>query len=156
MNINVSLIGQMIVFIALVWFSMRYVWPPVTKAMEDRQKKIADGLAAAERGERELQAAEIKVEQLLSDAKINAADILDEANRRASLISEEARGKAREESARILELARNEVAQEAEGAKIKLRQELAELITLGVERVLEQKMDSKNNELLVEQLLTEI
>jgi F-type H+-transporting ATPase subunit b len=156
MNINVSLIGQAITFIILIWFTMRFVWPPVTNAMTARQKKIADGLEAAERGVRELETAQHQVLQIVNDAKMQATGILEEANKRATLISEEAREKAREEGNRILDIARGEIAQEAELAKQKLRHDLAALITASVERILEQKMDNKNNEQLVERLLTEI
>ena len=98
MEINVTLVVQMLVFLAFVWFTMRFVWPPLSKALEERQEKIADGLAAAERGRRELELAQHRVKDEMKQAKVQASDIIEKANRRAVQIVEEAKDDARQEA----------------------------------------------------------
>src|SRR5258708_22941808 len=97
MNINATLLGQLITFAILVWFTMRYVWPPIMKAMHEREKKIAAGLEAAERNKRELELGEQKVIGMIREAKLEAVHILDQANKRSAKIMDEAKGQAREE-----------------------------------------------------------
>src|SRR3990167_8035414 len=111
MSINLTLIGQMITFLIFIWFTMRYVWPPIIKAIHDRQKQIADGLAASERGKRELELAQHKSVELLRDAKFSASQIIEQANKRAMQIVEEAKEQARVESQHILDNASREVSQ---------------------------------------------
>lgn len=106
MNINLTLFGQTIAFIVFVWFCMKFVWPPVVNALEERKKRIADGLAAAERGQHEQKLAEQRVAEKLREAKEKAQEIIAQAERRASEVVEESKGQARAEGARLLEAAK--------------------------------------------------
>ena len=143
MNINATLLGQMITFAVLVWFSMKYIWPLLIQAMEERQAKIAEGLSAAEKGKHELELAESKAKSLLKDGKQHAAEIVGHAQKRAEEIIEEAKGHARVEGERILESARAQVAQEVQQAKDKLQQEVAQLALTAAEQVLMREVDAK-------------
>ena len=105
MEINLTLVVQMLVFGAFVWFTMKFVWPPLSKALEERQEKIADGLAAAERGRRELELAQHRVKDEMKHAKVQAADIIEKANRRATQMIEEAKEDARQESQKLAKVA---------------------------------------------------
>lgn len=105
-DINASLIVQMLVFIVFIGLTMKFIWPPMIKALETRRKNIADGLAAAEKGHKELKLAEIKVKEALAEAKAQAAQIIEQANQRANHIIETAKNKAREEGAQLLQLAK--------------------------------------------------
>src|SRR5262249_51451922 len=131
MDINATLIGQFITFSLLVWVTMQYIWPPIMKAMEERKAKIAEGLAAAEKGVYELELSQHKSAELLRDAKIQAADILEQANKRAGRIIDEAKERAREEGNRLITLAKTEIAQERETAKQELRKQLATIAING-------------------------
>src|SRR5882672_9963457 len=102
MNINATLIGQMITFAVFVIFTMKFVWPPITKALQDREKKIADGLAAAEKGERSLDLATHKAKEIIQEAKVNANQLVEQAHARAAQLVEEAKEIARQESDRIV------------------------------------------------------
>ena len=109
MNINATLIGQAIVFLVLIWFTVKFIWPPLLKAIEDRQKKIADGLAAAERGQKELQQSHGEAAGIVSEAREKALKIVDQANRRSNEIIDEARATAITEGQRLVGDARQEV-----------------------------------------------
>lgn len=156
MNINMTLFGQMITFILLVIFTVKFVWPPITKAMNERQTKIADGLAAADRGKHELELAQLKATEMLRDAKVNAAQLIEDASKRASTIIDEAKLKARQEGARLLELAQNEILIEQANARETLRREIAGLALAGAEKILEQQVDAKAHQHLMQQLLAEV
>lgn len=143
MSINATLLGQMITFAVLVWFTMKYVWPLLIQAMEERQAKIAEGLAAADKGRHELELAESKAKSLLKDGKQHAAEIIAHAQKRAEEIIEEAKGNARVEGERILESARAQVTQEVQQAKDKLQQEVAKLALAGAEQVLMREVDAQ-------------
>lgn len=156
MNINATLFGQMLTFAIFIWFTWKFVWPPLTKMMEQRQKTIADGLAAAEQGVRALEAAHHKADQELRDAKIKAANILEEVNKRSALIIDEARDKARQEGERIINLAQAEIKQQLEKAKQTLREQMAGLVVASTEKLLNQKIDKKSNEALLIRLIEEI
>src|SRR5271165_1529994 len=106
MNINATLLGQMITFAVFVWFTMRFVWPPITKALAERSQKIAEGLAAAERGKHELDLCQQEIVEQLKEAKVNADVIIDQANKRAHQIVDGAKDKAREEGQRLVALAK--------------------------------------------------
>jgi len=142
-SINATLLGQMITFAVLVWFTMKYVWPLLIQAMEERQAKIAEGLAAADKGRHELELAESKAKSLLKDGKQHAAEIIAHAQKRAEEIIEEAKGNARVEGERILESARAQVTQEVQQAKDKLQQEVAKLALAGAEQVLMREVDAQ-------------
>lgn len=142
MGINFTLIGQMLTFALFVWFTMRYIWPPILKAMHEREKRIADGLAAAERGKHELELAQHKSTELLRDAKIQAAEILEQANKRGSMIIEEAKERAREEGERLLTIARGDIDQEVQTARQKLLNEIADLTIASTEKILQRTLDA--------------
>lgn len=156
MNINATLFGQMITFMVLVFVTMKYIWPPLIKALEDRRKQIADGLEAAERGRHELDLARHKIVEQLKEAKHEAANILEQANQRACRMVEEAKDKAREEGDRLVYLAREQINQEFRAAKEELLKQIATLSISGVEKILEQKIDESTNSRLVDQLIAEI
>lgn len=156
MNLNATLLGQMITFAIFVWFTMKYVWPPITAAMDERQKKIADGLSAAERGVHELELAQHKAAEYLRDAKIQAADIVEQANKRAAQIIEESKQQAREEGQRLVSLAKDEISREVEGAKQQLKQEVASLAVLSAEKILAKHLNAAANQELIDQLIEQI
>lgn len=156
MNLNATLLGQMITFAFFVWFTMKYVWPPIIKALHDRQKKIAEGLAAAERGVHELELAQQKAKERLREAKIHANDIIDQTNIRALQMIEDARLEAKHEAERILAMGKKELQQEVELAKQALRQQIVDIAIRGAERILKKNIDKAANSALVEKLITEI
>ena len=156
MDINATLLGQFITFAVLVWFTMKYVWPPIIKAIHDRQVRIAEGLAAAERGQHELELAQHKSLELQRDAKIQAADILDQANKRAARIIDEAKSRARVEGERLLEISKLEIEQEVLNAKQQLREQIAQIAVAGAEKILQKHIDVSTDEHLLQQLVAEI
>ena len=121
MNINLTLFGQTFAFAIFVWFCMKFVWPPITKAMQERQKKIAEGLDAAGRAQQDLKLAQEKVTNTLRETKEQATQILEQANKHASAIVEEAKQQARAEGERLVNAARAEIEQEVNRAKDQLR-----------------------------------
>ncbi len=156
MDINVTLIGQMIAFALFVWFTMKYVWPPITDAMQDRQQKIADGLAAAEKGARELQDAANRSEEELKKAREEAREIISGANRQANQILEEARASAQTEAARIKSQAEAEIDQGVAAARDALRKELAVLAVSGAEQILKREIDAKAHSDIIDRLSAQI
>lgn len=156
MEINFTLIGQFITFVLFVWATMAWVWPHILKVMHEREKRIADGLAAGERGQHELELAQHKVTEQLRDAKIHAAEILDQANKRASQIIEEAKERAREEGERILAMARMDIEQEVQTARQELRHEVASLAVNSAEKILGRSIDGNVQHDLVNKMLAEI
>jgi F-type H+-transporting ATPase subunit b len=153
---NATLLGELITFAILVWVTMKYIWPPITKAMQNRQKKIADGLAAAEKGQKSLELAEQKVKKQLKAAKGEAANIVDEASMSAAKLVEEGKHKAVEESKRILALAQSDVAKESEKAKHELRGEIADLVIIAARKVLHKNIDKAANQKLIDKVIEEI
>lgn len=156
MNINVSLIGQIITFLVFVWFVMKFVWPPIIAAMEEREKRIADGLAAAERGKQDLAAADAKVEEMLREARQQAAQIVDQANKRGSEIVEEAKAQARTEGERLVVSAKAEIAQEVSRAKESLRAEVAGIAVAGASQILKKEVDASTHARLLDDLVAEM
>lgn len=146
MSINATLIGQMITFALLVWFTMKYVWPPLTETLEERKKKIADGLAAAERGHHEIELAERRAKNLLREAKDQAAEIVNLAQKRANEIVEESKQSAREEGERIISAARAEINQELQQAKEGLREQVALLALSAAEQILQKEVDQRKHQ----------
>ena len=141
MNINLTLIGQSITFAVFVWFCYAYVWPPLVNALAERKKKIADGLAAAERGQHEQELAVKKAAERLKEAKGQAAEILAQAQKRANEIVDEAKDDARSEADRIKAGANAEIEQEVNRAREQLRQEVVSLAISGAEKVLKREVD---------------
>jgi F-type H+-transporting ATPase subunit b len=156
MNINATLIGQAIVFLILIWFTVKYIWPPLMKAVEDRQKKIAEGLAAAERGQNELQNAHGEAQSIINTAREQAKKIVDQAHKREVQIVEEARSTALDEGKRIVEASRQDAQQEKSRARDELRKDVATLAVAGASRLLQREVDPKAHADLIEQLAREI
>lgn len=156
MNINATLIVQMITFAFFVWFTMRFVWPPITKALEERRNKIAEGLAAAERGKKELELARHRAVEELREAKLQAADIIDKAQKRVSHMLDEAKGSAQAESARLIQMAHEQINQEINQAKEMLRKQVSKLAVSGAEKVLEREVDASAHQALFDKLVKEI
>ena len=142
MSINATLIIQMIVFAILVWFTMKFVWPPITAALDERAKKIADGLSAADKAKSELAVANKKVEAQLSAARDDAAKRLADAERLAQQMVEEAKSRASEEAAKIIASARAEAAQESVKAREALREQVAGLAVKGAEAILRKEVNA--------------
>jgi len=155
-NINMTLIGQTIAFAIFVWFCIKYVWPPISNALHERQKKIADGLDAASRASRDLEVAQEKAEQTLRESKEQASQILEQANKRSAQIVEEARDQARAEGERLVASARSEIEQEVNRAKEDLRAQVSHLAIIGAERVLEASVDEKAHRKLLDELAAEL
>jgi F-type H+-transporting ATPase subunit b len=155
-NINLTLFGQTIAFAIFVWFTMKFVWPPITAAMQARQKKIAEGLDAAGRAQRDLQLAQEKAAQMLRETKEQAAEILDKANKTANAIVEEAKQQARSEGERLLVSAKAEIEVEVNRAKDQLRAQVAALAVAGAEKILESSVDAKAHNDLVAKLASQL
>ena len=156
MSINATLIVQMIVFAILVWFTMRFVWPPITAALDERAKKIADGLSAADKAKAELSAANTRVEQQLAAARDDAAKRLADAERLAQQTVEEAKARASEEAAKIIAAARAEAEQEAFKARETLREQVAGLAVKGAEQILKREVNSGVHAELLSRLKAEL
>ncbi len=156
MNINLTLIGQTISFFFFVWFCMKYVWPPLINAMQERKEKIADGLAAAERGKHEQALAEERAKDDLKKAKEQAAEILAKAERRASEIVDEAKEAAMEEGARIKTAAQAEIEQEVNRAKESLRKEVSALALSGAQKILGREIDADAHKAVLDELVAEL
>lgn len=156
MNINLTLIAQLISFAVFVWFTMKFVWPPIVKALEERKAKIADGLAAAERGQHEQELAEKRAAEHLHEAKQQAAEIIAKAEKRASEIVEEAKDDARTEGDRLVTAARSEIEQETNKAREVLREKVAELAVAGAEKILRKEIDAAKHQDIVTALAKQI
>lgn len=156
MDINLTLVVQMLVFAAFVLFTMKLVWPPLAKALEERQEKIADGLSAAERGRKELELAQHRVKEELKQAKAQSTEILEKANKRSSQIIEEAKEAAKREAEIQSKIAHEQLAQQVNHAKEELRKQVAKLAITGAERILMREVDAKTNSALLDNLIEEI
>ena len=156
MSITSTLIVQMIVFLILVGFTMKFVWPPITAALDERAKKIADGLSAADKAKSELAAANKRVEAQLSAARDDAAKRLADAERLAQQIVEEAKGKANEEGAKIIAAAKAEAEQEAVKAREVLREQVAGLAVKGAEQILRKEVNASVHAELLGRLKAEL
>ena len=141
MNLNATLIAQLIVFGILVWFTMKFVWPPIAKALDERADKIAEGLAAAERGKSDFEQAEKKVAELLTEGRSQVAEMVANAEKRAAQIVEEAKEAASVETARITAQAKADVEQETNRAREALREQVAALAVKGAESILRREVD---------------
>ncbi len=149
MNFNATLIGQTIAMIFFVWFCMKYIWPPIMAAIEARQKEIADGLAAAERGKASLATAEAEIEAEIKKAREQAAEILDQAHARANEIVAEGKAEGQRERDRQLTAARAEIEQETHKAREELRGQVSAIAVASAEKILNREIDaSAHNDLL--------
>lgn len=156
MNITVTLFAQMLAFALLIWFVNKLLWGPLTAMMEARQKRIADGLAAAEKGKHEQELAEKRAKELLHTAKNQAAEIISQAEKRASEIIEESKGQGRAEGERIIVGARAEISQELNRAKEALRGQVVSIAIAGAEKILAREIDPKTHGDLLNQLTSRI
>jgi len=155
-NINMTLIGQLVTFVLFVMFCMKYVWPHIMAAMEERADKIAEGLAAADRATNDLELAQEKAVERLKEAKEEAAGIIDAANKRASQIVEEAKDQARAEGERLKEGAQAEIEQDVNRAREHLRGQVAALALAGAEKVLGAEIDAQRHTDIVDKLAAEL
>nr|WP_240549362.1 F0F1 ATP synthase subunit B [Halomonas antri] len=151
-----TLIGQTIAFAIFVWFCIKYVWPPISTALHERQKRIAEGLDAASRASRDLELAQEQASQTLRESKEQASQILEQANKRSAQMVEEAREQARAEGERMIASARAEIDQEVQRAKDELRAQVSSLAVVGAERVLEASVDEKAHRKLLDKLAAEL
>lgn len=156
MNITVTLIAQMIAFGLLIWFVNKVMWGPLSGIMEARQKRIADGLAAAEKGKHEEALAKQKAIEVLKEAKAQAAEVVAQGQKRASEIVEEAKETARTEGDRIVTAANAEIEREINQAKEALRAQVASIAIAGAEKVLKREIDAKSHDALLNDLAAEI
>jgi F-type H+-transporting ATPase subunit b len=155
-NINATIIGQILSFLLFVAFCMKFVWPAIIGAMTEREKRIADGLENADKAGRDLELAKEEAAKKLRSAKEEAAAIVDQANKRASQIVEEAKESAREEGERLKVAAQAEIDREKNRAKEELRKQLASLVMIGAERVLEVSIDAGQHASMLDKLAAEL
>ena len=156
MNLNYTLVGQMIFFAGFVLFCMKYVWPPIMAAMAEREKKIADGLAAADRASKDLELAQKKAGQNLTEAKVQAAELIEQANKRSSQIVDEAKHTARQEGERLIAAAKAEIEQEKNRVIEELRKEVASVAIAGAEKILGSSVDASKHSEMLDKLAAEI
>ena len=152
MNINVTLVAQAVVFAAFIWFTVKFVWPPLVRAIEARQKTIADGLAAAEQGRNSLELSKRQSEDAVNAARGRAADIIAQAEKRAGQMIEEAKNAAKEEAGREKAAAKAEIDQERTRAREQLRDQVASLAVAGAEKILRREVDAKAHSQLLEDI----
>jgi F-type H+-transporting ATPase subunit b len=143
MNFNLTLITQALVFAAFIWFTVRFVWPPLLRAIETRQKTIADGLAAAEQGRKALEVSTKQADESISQARRRAAEVITQAEKRAAQMIEEARNAAKEEGNREKAAAKAEIEQQVTRAREQLRDQVASLAVAGAEKILRREVDAK-------------
>lgn len=156
MSINATLLGQIIWFVLFVAFCMKFVWPPIVAALEERKQKIADGLSAADRAQRDLELAQEKATSNLKEAKDKAAEIIEQANKRANQIVEEAKEQARAEGQRLVDQAQAEIDQTINQAREQLRKEVASLALAGAEKVLAAEVNRDAHGKMLDQLAAEL
>ena len=156
MNMNATLIGQLIAFAVFVIFCMKYVWPPLMAAIEERQKTIADGLADAERAGKDLELAQEEATAKLRDAKQKAADIIEQAKKRANQLVDEETQRGHAEREKIINQGYAEIEAERNRAKEDLRKQVAALAVVGAERILQREIDAAAQDDIVEKLVAEL
>jgi F-type H+-transporting ATPase subunit b len=156
MNFNATLIGQSIAFAVFVWFCMKYIWPPLIAALEERNARISEGLAAAQRGQKNLEEAQAKVSDSLKDAKQQAQEIINQAQKRATEIVDEAKDTAREEADRIKLMATADIEQQVNSAKGELRKEVSLIALAGVEKILGREVNAKTHNAVLNELVAQI
>ena len=156
MNINATIIGQMIWFILFIWFVAKVVWPALNRMIETRQKTIAEGLAAAEKGKQTLELSARQAEQDIRGARDRAGEIISQAEKRGAQMIEEAKVAAREEAGREKAAAEAEIEQQVSRAREMLREQVASLAVAGAEKILRREVDAKAHAELLAQLRTEI
>ena len=156
MSFNLTMIGQSIAFFVFWWFCQAKVWPLFANILEQRKQKIADGLEAGARGEKDLELAQARVIKQLKEVKAQAVTIIDQANKRGSQIVDEAKDQAREEGQRIIAGAKAEIEQEVNRAKESLREQVSAIAIAGAEKILESSIDKAANEEMLSKLAAEL
>ena len=156
MNFNATLIGQTITFIVFVMFCMKYIWPPLMAALEERNARISEGLAAAERGQKDLEEAKARAGDSLKDAKQQAQEIINQAQKRANEIVDEAKEGAREEADRIKVAATADIDQQVNSAREHLRREVSGIALAGAEQILKREVDAKAHAAVLDELVAQI
>ncbi|HTO45824.1 MAG TPA: F0F1 ATP synthase subunit B [Burkholderiales bacterium] len=156
MNINLTLLSQAAAFAIFIWFTAKFIWPPLLRAIETRQKQIADGLAAAERGRQDLEQASKRAADVLREARGQAQEVLAQADRRASQLVEEAKAQAKVEGDRIIAGAKAEIDREVFRAKEALRAQVAALAVQGAEKILRREVDAKAHAELLNAVAAEL
>lgn len=156
MNLNATLLVQAIVFVAFIWFTLKFVWPPILAVIEERQKKIVEGLAEAEKGRTALAAATKEADKLLAEARARAQEIVASAEKAASARIEESKGAAKVEGERIVTAAQSQVQQEVQSAKQQLREQVAALAVAGAEKILRREVDAKAHADMLNQLKAQL
>ena len=156
MNINLTLIIQMVVFALLIWFTMKFVWPIILGAMEAREKKIASGLAAAEKGQQELSQARTNSDAIIREARDRAQQIIDQAQHRANELVEQSKSVATQEGQRLVAAAQQQIDLEANRARESLRKEVAQLAVSTASKLLEREIDARAHSDLISKLATQI
>lgn len=156
MDINLTLIGQSIAMVVFVWFCMRFIWPPLLTAIEERQQKIEDGLAAADRGQEKLVQAQAEAEEIIAEARRQATTILNQANARANEIVAEGKSAGSKERERQLEAAKAEIEQEANKAREELRGQVSAIALAGAEKILSREIDAKEHDDILGKLAAEL
>jgi F-type H+-transporting ATPase subunit b len=142
-DFNLTLIGQSIAMLVFVWFCMKFIWPPLTQALEERRRQVADGIAAGEKGKRDLESAHEQAQTIVSEARTKAVKIVDDANARYSEILGEAKNDAQKERERQMEQAQAEIAQAVNRARDELRGQVSAIAIAGAERILKREIDAK-------------
>jgi F-type H+-transporting ATPase subunit b len=155
-NINLTLFVQMIVFVTLILITMKFVWPHIIVKMEDRTRKIAAGLAAAEKGQHDLASANERAEVIMREARERAAQIVDQAQRRANDMVEEAKGTASAEGARLLAAAQDQINLEAAHAREALRRDVAQIAVSAASKILEREIDARTHGDIIDKLAAQI
>ena len=156
MNINLTLLGQAISFAIFVWFCLKYIWPPVLAALEERENRIADGLAAAERGQQDLVNAEKRATDILREGRDKAQEFINQAQKRQNEMIDEAKQLANEEGERLLAAARGHIDQERNEAREALRHEVAALAVAGAEQILMREIDAEGHSEVLSKLTAEL
>ncbi|GAA4787211.1 F0F1 ATP synthase subunit B [Lysobacter hankyongensis] len=156
MNPNITLLGQMISFAILIWFTVKFIWPPLMKAIEERQQKIAEGLAAADNAQKNLAQAEEKVNEELKLARTKANEIIEQAHQRANQIVDQAKNDAVAEAGRQKALAEAEIAAAANRAKEDLRKQVSALAVSGAEKLLKREIDANAHKALIDELAAQL
>jgi F-type H+-transporting ATPase subunit b len=156
MNLNATLIGQSLSFFLFVWFCKKYVWPPMVNAMQERQNQIADGLAAAEKGQQAQEVAEKEAAQLISEAKSQAAEIIANAEKRGSSVVEEAKATATSEKERIIASAQAEVEQDVHSAREQLRTQVSSIAVAAASKIVDKEIDESAHSALIDDLVQQL
>ena len=156
MNINATLILQSIAMMIFVWFCMKFLWPPLLKAMDERRERIAEGLAASDRAEKELEKAKVEVDVQIREARDKAGEIVDQANQRHSQILDQAKDDATTERNRQVTAAEADIVQASNQAREEIRKSVASLAVLGASQILEKEVDASTHRELLDKLITEI